>query len=188
MERRSVLKSAILALGSRSFAFAAKPSSRIAPPAIVPPSTVPRSCMIAAHDGAHIHYRDWGVGRPIVFVAPWGLCSDWWDTPVMNFSERGWRCASFDRRGHARSDDPWRGYDGLVDVGYDKHLRIHKSEHFACKGVHINGIEAFWSFTERRLAKFNGFKTNFHLHLKESEWRWNKSTDTLIAELIEMMV
>lgn len=84
--------------------------------------------------------------------------------------------------------DGWRGYDGLVDVGYDKHLRIHKSEHFACKGVHINGIEAFWSFTKRRLAKFNGFKTNFHLHLKESEWRWNKSTDTLIAELIKMMV
>ncbi|HEV2416800.1 MAG TPA: IS1595 family transposase, partial [Terriglobia bacterium] len=43
-------------------------------------------------------------------------------------------------------------------------------------------------FTKRRLAKFNGFKTNFHLHLKESEWRWNKSTDTLIAKLIKMMV
>jgi pimeloyl-ACP methyl ester carboxylesterase len=29
----------------------------------------------------------------------------------MNFSELGWRCVSFDRRGHARSDDPGRGYD-----------------------------------------------------------------------------
>ena len=84
--------------------------------------------------------------------------------------------------------DGWRGYDGLVDVGYDKHLRINKSKHFASKGVHINGIEAFWSCTKRRLAKFNGVKANFHLHLKESEWRWNKSTETLVRELTQMMV
>ena len=60
--------------------------------------------------------------------------------------------------------DCWKGYDGLVDVGYDKHFRINKSKHFAEKSVHINGIEAFWSFTKRRLAKFNGVKRNFELH------------------------
>ncbi|MCB1329858.1 MAG: IS1595 family transposase, partial [Maritimibacter sp.] len=37
--------------------------------------------------------------------------------------------------------------------------------------VHINGIESFWSFTKRRLAKFNGTRANFELHLKECEWR-----------------
>ena len=57
--------------------------------------------MIETRDKTRIHFRDWGAGRPIVFVAPWGLCSDWWDIPVMNFSERGWRCVTFDRRGHA---------------------------------------------------------------------------------------
>ena len=54
--------------------------------------------------------------------------------------------------------DGWRGYDGLVDVGYDTHLRIRKVEdgrvRFAENGVHINGIESFCSFTKRRLAKF----------------------------------
>lgn len=65
--------------------------------------------------------------------------------------------------------DGWRGYDGLVDVGYDKHLCINKSKTFASKGVHINGIEAFWSFTKRRLTKFNGVKKNFELHLKGCE-------------------
>jgi non-heme chloroperoxidase len=45
------------------------------------------------------------------FVVPWGLCSDWWDIPVINLSDRGWRCVTFDRRGHGRSDDPSRGYD-----------------------------------------------------------------------------
>ncbi|NIQ09820.1 MAG: IS1595 family transposase [Gammaproteobacteria bacterium] len=84
--------------------------------------------------------------------------------------------------------DGWRGYDGLVDVGFDKHLRINKSKHFASKGVHINGIEAFWSFTKRRLSKFNGVKKNFELHLKECEWRYGKSTDQLRQELWNMIV
>ena len=79
--------------------------------------------------------------------------------------------------------DGWKGYDGLVDVGYDKHFRINKSQHFASHGVHINGIEAFWSFTKRRLAKFKGVKKNFDLHLKECEWRYNKPLDQLIEEL-----
>ena len=41
----------------------------------------------------------------------------------------------------------WKGCDGLVDIGYDTHFRISKSKHLAEKPVHINGIEAFWSFT-----------------------------------------
>jgi len=81
------------------------------------------------------------------------------------------------------NSDKWRGYDGLVDVGYDKHYRINHQKIFANKKAHINGIESFWSFTKRRLAKFNGYKTNFHLHLKECEWRWNKNHNNLIKEL-----
>ena len=96
-------------------------------------------------------------------------------------------------RGHVRLDsvlisDGWRGYDGLVDVGYDKHLRINKSRTFAGGPVHINGIESFWSFTKRRLAKFNGTRKNFSGHLKECEWRWGKNFDKLKCELSKMMV
>lgn len=81
--------------------------------------------------------------------------------------------------------DKWRGYDGLVDVGYDKHFRVNHGEHEFSKGsgIHINGIENFWSFTKRRLAQFNGVKKNFDLHLKESEWRYGKSYATLKSEL-----
>lgn len=81
--------------------------------------------------------------------------------------------------------DSWKGYDGLVDVGYNKHFRVnHRKDEFARNGVHINGIEAFWSFTKRRLSKFNGVKKNFNLHLKECEWRWSKSSDQLFQELV----
>lgn len=85
--------------------------------------------------------------------------------------------------------DSWRGYDGLVDVGYDKHFRIkhHKDEFSNKKGVHINGIESFWSYTKRRLTKFNGVKKNFSYHLKECEWRWSKSHKTLESELLNLL-
>lgn len=79
--------------------------------------------------------------------------------------------------------DGWKGYDGLVDVGYDKHFRINKTKHFAENSVHINGIEAFWSFTKRRLSKFNGVKRNFELHLKECEWRYSRDLPQLTADL-----
>lgn len=96
-------------------------------------------------------------------------------------------------RGHIALDavlvtDGWPGYNGLVDVGYDRHLRINKSKHFAENGVHVNGIESFWSFTKRRLAKFNGVRVNFPLHLKQCEWRWGKDFDLLLAELNQLMV
>ena len=83
--------------------------------------------------------------------------------------------------------DGWPGYDGLVDVGYDRHVRINKQKSFTKGRAHINGIEAFWSFTKRRLAKFNGVKANFDLHLKECEWRYNKSSSTLQNNLLNLI-
>ena len=71
--------------------------------------------------------------------------------------------------------DGWTAYHGLVDLGYEKHYRVHhwKNE-FARWKKHINGIESFWSFTKRRFVKFNGIKKEFfHLYLKESEYRYN---------------
>src|SRR5256714_14302659 len=63
--------------------------------------------------------------------------------------------------------DGWRGYDGLVDVGYAKHFRVHHGKNeFVNERSHINGIESFWSFAKRRLQKFNGVPANtFNLHL-----------------------
>lgn len=84
--------------------------------------------------------------------------------------------------------DKWRGYDGLVDVGYDKYLRINHSQEFSdMHGNHINGIENFWSFTKRRLVKFNGVKVHFNYHLKESEWRYKKKPEQLYEELIVLL-
>ncbi|HEV7374780.1 MAG TPA: IS1595 family transposase, partial [Pyrinomonadaceae bacterium] len=83
--------------------------------------------------------------------------------------------------------DGWRGYDGLVDVGFQKHLRVnHEASEFALRDNHINGIESFWSFAKRRLQEFNGVPVaTFHLHLKGYEWRFNHRHDDLYLELLQ---
>ena len=41
--------------------------------------------------------------------------------------------------------DGWRGYNGLVDLGYAKHLHVdHGRNEFATSTSHINGMEGFW--------------------------------------------
>ena len=69
--------------------------------------------------------------------------------------------------------DCWRGYN-VLDVSEFKHYRINHSVLFADKKNHINGIENFWNQAKRHLRKFNGIpKAQFHLYLKECEWRFN---------------
>jgi transposase len=85
--------------------------------------------------------------------------------------------------------DGWRGYDGLVDVGYAKHFRVdHGHNQFVRGPHHVNGIESFWSFAKRRLQKFNGVPARtFYLHLKESEFRFNNRDKNLARELLKLL-
>ena len=85
--------------------------------------------------------------------------------------------------------DGWRGYNGLVDIGYPKHFRVnHSANEFANEISNINGIESFWSFAKRRLSKFNGVKKEtFYLHLKECEFRFNHRLDKLYKLLLTLL-
>jgi len=97
-------------------------------------------------------------------------------------------------RGHVAAEsvihsDRWRGYDGLVDVGYDKHFRVeHGRNEFANATSHINGIETFWSYAKRRLAQFNGIaRHKFLRFLKESEFRFNHRHEDLYKLLLKRL-
>jgi len=85
--------------------------------------------------------------------------------------------------------DGWRGYDGLVDVGYEKHFRVHHGNNeFAQGNRHINGIESFWSSAKRRLVRFNGIsRSTFYLHLKETEFRFNYRHESLYKNLLLLL-
>lgn len=85
--------------------------------------------------------------------------------------------------------DGWRGYDGLVDIGFDKHFRVnHGNNEFVRGNSHVNGIESFWSFAKRRLAQFNGVaKHTFALHLKECEFRFNHRHQNLYLAMLKLL-
>jgi transposase len=72
--------------------------------------------------------------------------------------------------------DSYGSYN-VLDVSEFKHFRINHSKTFVDeeqRNNHINGIENFWNQAKRVLRKYNGIpKQNFHLFLKECEWRFN---------------
>jgi len=62
-------------------------------------------------DGVSLFYRDWGSGKPLLFLSGWTLASQMWAYQMNPLSEQGFRCIAYDRRAHGRSSDPGRGYD-----------------------------------------------------------------------------
>jgi len=127
-------------------------------------------------------------------------------TPVFGILERGGRvhtqivrnCSKATLQGIIKGridvsasihSDGWRAYDGLVEAGFAKHHRIrHHDDQFAQDGVHINGIESFWSFSKRRLAKFNGIpNASFPAFLKECEFRFNNRHGDLYRTMLRSL-
>src|SRR5215510_164963 len=66
---------------------------------------------IETGDGTGLFYKDWGKGKPVVFVTGWAVNSDMWEYQMTYLSGRGLRCIAYDRRGHGRSGQTDRGYD-----------------------------------------------------------------------------
>jgi len=86
------------------------------------------------------------------------------------------------------NSDGWKGYNSLVDVGYQKHYRVYHGENEFAKGKnHINGIESFWGYAKHRLMQFKGVKKElFKLHLKECEYRFNLRGENVYKEMLKL--
>src|SRR5690242_107970 len=78
------------------------------PPAGGNPKTTGEKPMtnVKTKDGAALFSKDWGQGRPIVFVHSWAVTNDVWHYQHAHFVEHGFRVIAFDRRGHGFSDQP----------------------------------------------------------------------------------
>ena len=65
--------------------------------------------------GVQLHVRDWGDGKPIVFLHGWPLSHAMWEYQFNALPERGYRCVGITLRGFGRSSQPWG------DHNYDTH-------------------------------------------------------------------
>lgn len=118
MDRRGILKSVMSTVGGAGLIAAGNgasvaegQTSRVSPTKGLPVA------FIESRDGVGLFYRDWGTGNPLVFLAPWGMDSDWWEYQMAYLVGQGLRCIAYDRRGHGRSVEPSSGYefDTLAD-------------------------------------------------------------------------
>jgi len=70
-----------------------------------------RDDRVTTRDGTTLHCEVWGDGEPIVFVHSWALESAMWQYQIAGLAPHGFRCITYDRRGHGRSRRPPHGYD-----------------------------------------------------------------------------
>jgi len=104
MHRRSMLKTILsVTAGAGLVANASGP---------MPTSTrASLPSFIETHDRVGLFYKEWGEGKPVIFVHGWALNSDMWQYQMIHLAAQGLRCIGYDQRGHGRSADPGRGYD-----------------------------------------------------------------------------
>jgi non-heme chloroperoxidase len=58
-----------------------------------------------------LYYKDWGMGKPVIFSHGWPLSSDAFEDQMLFLASHGYRTIAHDRRGHGRSSKPWDGND-----------------------------------------------------------------------------
>jgi non-heme chloroperoxidase len=76
-----------------------------------PAPVIQRPGYVHTGDGVSLFYRDWGAGKPLLFLSGWTLNSLMWAYQMEHLSNEGLRCIAYDRRAHGRSSDPGGGYD-----------------------------------------------------------------------------
>src|SRR3546814_18704402 len=99
MHRREIMSWAGIAAAGAFLApastLAASPAARRSAESFVP-----------AKDGTSLFVRDWGAGRPVLFLAGWALPSDFWGYQMLALGRPGTPAIASYRRWHSRLTDP----------------------------------------------------------------------------------
>lgn len=66
---------------------------------------------LTLRDGNSLHYKDMGIGRPVLLIHGWPLTGDMWEYQTLALLEAGYRVVTYDRRGFGQSSHPYGGYD-----------------------------------------------------------------------------
>lgn len=132
-----------------------------------------------------LHIRDWGAGRPIVFIHGWPYNSDIFEYQFGMLAQKGFRCIGITLRGFGKSDQPYGMYsfDTLSD-DIHKILSLLDIENCVMVGFSTGAAVAVRYMTlhlQARIDKlvlisgvFPGFNTETGLFAKES-------TDTMLS-------
>lgn len=88
--------------------------------------------------------------------------------------------------------DTFKGYKGLVGLGYVHDTVNHGMEIYVDGRVHINGMEGFWGLSKTNMHTYKGIrKINWLCYLKEMEFRYNNRSldfEKLVAKIIKLLM
>src|SRR3546814_4329474 len=98
MHRREIMSWAGIAAAG---AFLAPASTLAASPA----ARRPAESFVPAKDGTSLFVRDWGAGRPVLFLAGWALPSDFWGYQMLALARQGYRAIAYDRRSEEHTSE-----------------------------------------------------------------------------------
>jgi pimeloyl-ACP methyl ester carboxylesterase len=59
----------------------------------------------------HLHIRDWGQGKTIVFIPGWPLSHEMFEYQFIQLPLHGYRCVGITMRGFGKSSKPWGEYN-----------------------------------------------------------------------------
>jgi transposase len=78
---------------------------------------------------------------------------------------------------------------GALDVAAFFHQRVDEARRNAQGRPQIDNIESFWSQCKRHLRRYNGIpRHNFHLFLKECEWRFNYGSPAQLLKVLKSWI
>ena len=88
--------------------------------------------------------------------------------------------------------DDFRGYNGLIGLGYVHDTVDHGMEIYVDGRIHINGMEGFWGLSKTNMHTYKGIKKkNWILYLKEMEFRYNQrklNFDKQVLKIIQILM
>lgn len=87
-----------------------------------------------------LHVRDWGTGKPIVFIHGWPFSNEIFEYQFATLPQQGFRCIAITLRGFGKSDQPYSNYTyDLLANDVHKVLSILEIENVLLVGYSIMG-------------------------------------------------
>jgi len=66
---------------------------------------------VQVEPSVHLHIRDWGKGKTIVFIPGWPLSHEMFEYQFTHLARQGYRCVGITLRGFGKSSGPWGDYN-----------------------------------------------------------------------------
>ncbi|MBF0544260.1 MAG: alpha/beta hydrolase [Candidatus Riflebacteria bacterium] len=70
-----------------------------------------RTEFVEVEPAVHLHTRDWGKGKTVVFIPGWPLNHEMFEYQFTHLAQKGYRCVGITLRGFGQSSEPWGEYN-----------------------------------------------------------------------------